>query len=181
MQRAIDAALVLLGDRTGTGARVTATRAKETLAARWEEFGLKAKLWTIPAARMTKTGKEHRVPLSDRAIELLAGLDRSSEYVFPGPAGRAGDDTFRRELVRLGRVDVDPHGFRSTFSTWAAERTRYSYEARELSLAHAVGNAVERSYQRGELLAERRRLMEDRARFCASPAADAENVVAIRG
>jgi integrase len=73
------------------------------------------------------------------------------------------------------------HGFRSTFLTWAAERTRYSYEARELSLAHAVGSAVERSYQRGELLAERRRLMDGWARYCSEPAAGGENVVALRG
>ena len=159
---------------------LTAGRSNEVLGARWDEIDMSLRLWTIPAARM-KGGKEHRVPLSDRAVEIVDQMAavRTGQFVFPGRDGRPGHDTLRRELARLGRDDVNVHGFRSTFATWAAERTSYSYEVREMSLAHTVGNRVERAYQRSEFMEQRRRLMQAWAEFCATPAADSGEVVAI--
>lgn len=148
---------------------LTATRTNETLGALWGEFDLKARTWTVPAARM-KGRREHRVPLSDRAIAVIERMTelRESDYMFPGRAGRLGRDAMFRELARLGQ-DVNAHGFRSSFRDWAAERTAYPSEIAELALAHQVGTAVERAYRRTDLFDRRRRLMEDWATFCSSP------------
>ena len=127
---------------------LTATRLSETTGARWDEIDFDAKLWTIGAERM-KAGAEHRVPLSDRAIELLReqAATRTSKLVFPGRDMRTkyAPSSLRNVLIRLdGAVTV--HGFRSSFKTWAEEQTSASHAAIELSLAHAVGIAVERAY-----------------------------------
>src|SRR5262249_9431187 len=126
-------------------------------------------LWTIPAPRM-KAGKEHRVPLSDRAIEILEEMQevRQSDYVFPGAKSRRplSNMAFLMLLRRMGRGDLTAHGFRSTFSDWCSERTNFPAEVREMALAHVVGDKVEAAYRRGDLFDKRRHLTEEWARFC---------------
>jgi integrase len=119
-----------------------------------------------------KGGREHRVPLSPRALEILHNLPRQSDLVFaPGRNGAVmSDTTLRRNvLCKLGHGDVTVHGFRATFRTWAAERTNFAREVAEQSLAHTVGTAVERAYKRTDLFDQRRRLMEMWSDFCSRP------------
>ena len=131
-----------------------------------------------------KAHKDHRVPLSDRAMEILASLPRESEFIFLGQ--RAGTPvsgpTVLRLLERMGRGDVTLHGFRSTFRNWAAETTAYPNHVVEMALAHQIPDAVEAAYRRGDLFEKRRRLMEDWAEYCGKPVARAAGeVVALRG
>jgi integrase len=119
-----------------------------------------------------KAGKEHRVPLSERAVQLLDNLPREGEFVFIG--GRAGKPLSNMALLELMRgmaPDCVPHGFRSTFRDWAAERTSYPSEVVEMALAHAIESKVEAAYRRGDLFDKRRRLMAEWGTYCASPAA----------
>jgi integrase len=159
--------------RTLEFAILTAARPGEAIGARWDEINIGERLWTIPAAR-TKSGREHRVPLSDAAIvviEQMAAI-RHSEHVFPGRlSGRAIGDTTIFDLLRgMGR-DITAHGFRSSFRDWAGEQTNFAREVAEMALAHAVGDAVERAYRRGDLFQKRRQLMDAWARYCAMPKA----------
>ena len=147
---------------------LTAARAGEVMGATWSEIDLQNKVWTIPASRM-KASREHRVPLSDAAMAVLERMKRRGNYVFPaGHGGRMEKWTAWRLLRRMGR-DVTAHGFRSTFSQWAAEKTEYQFEVREMALAHSVGSNVERAYQRSDLFERRRALMDDWGKFCAQP------------
>ena len=158
---------------------LTGTRTGEVLGAEWSEIDLSDRLWIIPAKRM-KARREHRVPLSDPAVDLLEALPRAGEHVFQGATGSVLEGTALLMVMRrMGKRGTTVHGFRSTFSTWAAERTNYSFEVREMALAHLVGSQVERAYQRSDLFERRRRLMQDWATFCSTPAASGE-VVAIR-
>lgn len=148
---------------------LTATRTSEALGARWDEVDLRQQMWTIPAGRM-KTGREHRVPLSARAVAILKGMAkvRHNELVFPG--AKEGRPVTRMVLLALNRrmgLKATVHGFRSSFRDWAAEQTNFPREAAELALAHAVGDSVERAYQRGDLLEKRRKLMDAWASYCA--------------
>lgn len=164
---------------------LTAGRTGEVLGAQWHEINLAERVWTIPLERM-KGGKEHRVPLSGRAIEILGAMAKLREgdadgYVFPG-AKRAkplSNMAFLMLLRRMGRGDLTAHGFRSTFRDWAAERTNFPRDVAEMALAHTVGDKVEAAYRRGELLEKRRRLADAWAQFCASPAKSG-TVTAIR-
>jgi integrase len=142
---------------------LTASRTGELLGARWEEIN--GDTWTIPGER-TKNGKAHRVPLSDRAVELLSGLPRVGQHIFPGRAGEGmGETTLRKVLKRMGyRTTV--HGFRSTFRDWAAEITAYPNHVVEQALAHAIANGVEAAYRRGDLYEKRSRLMQDWSNYC---------------
>jgi integrase len=159
---------------------LTAARVGEVVGARWEEMDLQAKVWTVPAARM-KAGREHRVPLSARALAILekAREVRTGAHAFPGPGkDRAlSTNAFRALLIRLG-VDVTAHGFRSSFRDWAGEASTFPRELAEAALAHNVGDATERAYRRGDALDKRRKLMDAWAAFCASYAAPA-NVVSL--
>jgi integrase len=150
---------------------LTAARAGEALGATWEETDLANRVWTVPANRI-KAGREHRVPLSDAAVAVLQSVngDNGTGLIFRGPyaGGKIADARLRDLLRDLGRSET-VHGFRSTFSQWAADCTNYSYETREMALAHNVGSQVERSYQRSDLFDRRRRLMDEWARFCAMP------------
>jgi integrase len=151
---------------------LTAARSGETIGAKWSEIDLVAKTWTVPAARM-KAHREHRVPLSNRAIELLRNLprDTTNDFVFTRPHGPGLTHSAMRLLLRrIGHADIAVHGFRSSFSDWAAEQTAYPSHVVEQALAHTINNAVERAYRRGDLFDKRRRLMEDWARFCNTPA-----------
>lgn len=143
---------------------LTAARAGEVVGALWSEIDFSARAWIIPGARM-KSGREHRVPLSDRAIAILETLPRNGELVFPGMR----DDILRRLVRTLGERLATTHGFRSSFRDWAAEQTAYPAEMAELALAHRVGNAVENAYRRSDMLAKRARMMADWSAFCAQP------------
>jgi integrase len=148
---------------------LTATRSGEVLGAKWDEFDLEAKVWTIPAERM-KAGREHRVPLSGRAItiikEMLAG--RQCDYVFPAPTGKKGMSNGALLAVIKGMRGYSayvPHGFRSTFRDWAAETTSYANETLELALAHTIKDKAEAAYRRQDQLEKRAKLMEQWASY----------------
>jgi len=161
---------------------LTAARTGETRFARWSEVDLRAGVWTIRGERM-KGDKEHRVPLSDRALAIVVELPRegASDAVFPGRSngGFINQDAMTDVLAKL-RPDVTVHGFRSTFRDWAAEATSYPNHVVEMALAHAISNGVEAAYRRGDLFEKRRRLMEEWAGFCSSPVVTGE-VVPLRG
>jgi integrase len=157
---------------------LTAARTSEVLRAKWDEVDLNNQIWTIPGSRM-KAGKDHRVPLSDAAIHLLSSLNRSNEFVFPGDrATHISDHLLLQTLRRLG-VATTVHGLRSTFRQWAAEETSTPREIVEMCLAHQVGTAVERAYQRSDLLEKRRQLMQLWATYCSGPVQTAR-VIPIR-
>ena len=140
---------------------LTAVRSGEARGARWDEMDLQAAVWTIPAARM-KAGREHRVPLSGRALDVLDEADgiRDGELVFPSPRGRPlHPGSLNRLLGDLG-IDAVPHGFRSSFRDWAAECTDTPHAVMEAALAHAVRNPVEAAYARSDLFERRRVLMQ---------------------
>jgi integrase len=164
---------------------LTAARTGDTIGAVWDEVNTSDKVWTVPADRM-QAGKEHRVPLSSRALAILRDEHevRSSDYVFPG--GKAGKPlsnmAMTETLRRMERGDITVHGFRSTFRDWAAERTNFPSEVVEMALTHAVGDKVEAAYRRGDLFEKRRRLMAEWASFCNTPAASVrDKVVPMRG
>lgn len=146
---------------------LTACRTSEALGAKWEEIDMINRVWTIPAARM-KNGEEHQVPLSEEALQVLrdTGSRGRSEYVFHGTRSTSmlPDNSLRRLLRKLGE-HCTPHGFRSTFRTWADEKTAFSFELCEISLAHVVGNTTSRAYVRGNQLEKRRPLMNRWAKY----------------
>jgi len=148
---------------------LTAARTAEVLQARWSEIDFDARVWTVPASR-TKAHREHRVPLSLRALELLQGLPRSGDQIFKC-----------WQAAMLGEVPrgVTVHGFRSSFRDWCAEQTNFPREVAEAALGHVVGDSTERAYRRGDVLEKRRRLMEAWAAYCQK-AAPAGEVIEIR-
>lgn len=181
-----------LRTKTATGARalefaiLTAARSGEARGARWGEIDLEAKVWTVPAERMKSSRKEHRVPLSDSAIELLKNLARieGNDLVFPAQRGTnpLSDNTLTKlirdmhtaNVKRGGPGYLDPkegkvascHGCRSCFKDWASEETHAAHEVVEMSLAHTIGNKVEAAYRRGDLFEKRRALMKEWSAFC---------------
>ncbi|MGV7241545.1 tyrosine-type recombinase/integrase [Caballeronia sp. M23-90] len=152
----------------------TAARTNEIIGAQWAEIDLEAKLWTVPAERM-KMKKEHRVPLSGRAVAILKAMEkvRQDDFVFPGLKKDNGlsNMSLLAVLKRMERADLTVHGFRSTFRTWAAETTNFPRELAEKALAHAVRSEVEAAYQRGDLLAKRGKMMDAWASYCAKHSA----------
>jgi integrase len=173
--------------RSGNAARaleftiLTAARSGETIGARWGEIDLATKTWTIPANRM-KAAREHRVPLSARAVEILKAIPREAgnDQIFNGPARAGLSHAAKINLIRrLGYPDVTTHGFRSTFRDWAGETTSFPSDVCEAALAHLRGK-TERAYQRGDLFNKRRRLMDAWAEYCASaPSKTTADVVPI--
>jgi integrase len=174
---------------------LTAARTSETVGARWPEIDLPKRLWTRRPSRM-KGDREHRIPLSDRAVAILEEMAavRQSQFVFPSPVGsgrRLSNMTLLATVHRMngenGNRWVDPtfdpprpivpHGFRSTFRDWASERTGFAHEVCEMALAHVIPNASEAAYRRGDLLEKRRELMAAWANYCAG---DHANVIPIR-
>jgi integrase len=145
-----------------------ASRSGEIRGARWAEINLDAGLWVIPAERM-KAEKEHRVPLSPAAINLLREAPRfaDSELVFPSPRGKELSDMTLTAVLRRMNLDVTQHGFRSSFRDWAAEATNYPREVAEMALAHSIGDKVEAAYRRGDLFEKRRAMMADWAAYCS--------------
>jgi integrase len=149
------------------------TRTSETIGAHRDEIDLGAKIWTVPAERM-KAGKEHRIPLSDRAIEILSSLPQHGKRVFPL------SNMAMLELLRGMRPGTTTHGFRSSFRDWASEQTNFPHEVCEQALAHTISNKVERAYRRGDLFQKRAAMMQVWAAYCGRPPADGK-VLPIRG
>jgi integrase len=176
----IDAFMAKLREQDGTAALalrfaiLTAARTGEVIGAQWSEIDLEGAIWTIPAERM-KAGQEHRVPLSDLALEVLRDIRKlhpgsvQHEFIFPG--GKAHSPLSSMALLmllrRMGRRDLTTHGFRSTFRDWCAEMTGYSNEVAEAALAHTIKDKSEAAYRRGDMMEKRRRLMGDWAAFCS--------------
>jgi integrase len=176
-----------LRQRDSTSARclefliLTAARTGEVLGAQWHEFDLTAKVWTAPAGRM-KSSREHRVPLSERAVEIVRLMQsrRENDFIFAGRNGGLSNASLLAVLRNMGRA-LTAHGFRSTFRDWAAEQTNFPNEVCEMALAHAVGDKVEAAYRRGDLFEKRRRLMQSWSEYCARPSQAAGNVTVLRG
>lgn len=181
----IGAFMVDLRQQAGMGARalefaiLTAARSGEVRGAAWAEIDLDAGVWTVPKERM-KAGKEHRVPLSDAAVQLLRNLPRidGSDLLFPNTKGAELSDMTLTAVLRRMKRDVTAHGFRSTFRDWAGETTAYPREVIEHALAHQLKDKAEAAYARGTLFEKRRRLMADWAKYC-NTVANAGNVTPI--
>jgi integrase len=159
---------------------LTAARAGEATGLKWSEIDINGRVWTVPADRI-KAGRDHRVPLSDEATNILATMREvaTGNLVFPGWVnGRPlALKSLRRVLKTAGGGSATVHGFRSTFRDWASERTNYSRDVAEMALAHAIGDKVEAAYRRGDLFERRKAMMQDWANFvCLVPS---ERVVSI--
>ena len=155
---------------------LTAARSGEIRLATWEEFDLAASVWTVPAARM-KMNREHRVPLCGRAVEILREAERLRDVVasveraglvFPSRRGKVLSDMVFWKLVKQQGLACVPHGFRSSFRDWAAEKTDHPREVIEAALAHVVGNRTEAAYARSDLFERRRLLMDEWAGYLAA-------------
>jgi integrase len=148
---------------------LTAARTSEVVGARWSEIDFNKKIWTVPADRI-KAGREHRVPLSARALTILKSMAAGDQGEFVFPSTKADRPLSNMALLavlkRMKRTEITAHGFRSTFRDWAAERTSYPREVAEMALAHAIGDKVEAAYRRGDLFEKRLRLMEAWAKHC---------------
>ncbi len=155
---------------------LTAARTQEVRLATWGEFNLEKKLWVVPAKRM-KNGKEHRVPLSDEALEILFSMikvdDGSDSYVFPGmKSGKPMSDmTMLNFLKGLGRTET-VHGQRSAFRDWVGDETEYPDSMAEFALSHTIDSKTEAAYRRRRAVEKRRRMMQDWATFCGTLPAD---------
>jgi integrase len=179
--------MVELRKRDGMAARalefaiLTATRSQEVRGATWSEINLADATWTIPGARM-KAGKEHKVPLPPRAVKLLKALPRYADcdIVFPSPTVKVLSDMSLSAVTKRMEVGAVPHGFRSTFRDWAAERTHYPRDVAEMALAHTIGDKVEAAYRRGDLFDKRTKMMADWSKFIDAPPAKGDNVTPIR-
>jgi integrase len=150
---------------------LTAARTSEVLGATWSEVDLDARLWTIPAERM-KAGREHRVPLGNRAVEIIRKMmtTQQNDYIFYGDRrATLSNMSLLMLLRRMGRNDITTHGFRSSFRDWTAEQTDCPSAEAEMALAHSIGNAVEAAYRRGDMLDKRRPLMAQWGNYCAKP------------
>ncbi|EGV19034.1 tyrosine-type recombinase/integrase [Thiocapsa marina] len=159
---------------------LTACRTGEVLGAQWSEVDIESAVWTVPADRM-KAGREHRVPLTEAALDILRALPRieGNPYIFPG--ARAGRPLSNMALLQIMRgmghgvggakSAAVPHGFRSSFRDWCGEVSSYPREVAEAALAHVNGDKTEAAYARGDLFTKRRKLMTDWSSFCTRPPA----------
>ncbi|MCG6116172.1 MAG: site-specific integrase [Mesorhizobium sp.] len=170
--RDVPAVVAEIGELTSVSSRallftiLTAARTSEALLATWDEINLDEKLWTLSADRM-KAGAEHKVPLWAATVDLIAGLPRTSEYLFPSAKAPTLSNMAMLQCLRGVRDDgATVHGFRSSFSTWAREQTDYSPEIIEAALAHQQADKVVAAYARTTYLDRRRELMEAWGRFC---------------
>jgi integrase len=166
---------------------LTATRTNEVLKAEWAEFDLEAQIWTVPATRM-KTRREHRIPLTEPAFDLLRGMPKieGNPFVFAGARyGRPLSNMALLQLMRgMGfgvdgtRGDYVPHGFRSSFRDWSGEVSSFPRDVAEMALAHTIENKVEAAYRRGDLFEKRRKMMDAWASYLQRQA-ESDNVVGI--
>ena len=146
---------------------LTAARAGEVRGMTWDEINFECATWTVPAARM-KMRREHRVPLSDRAIEILREareLGKRGPLVFPGSKGQPLSNMAFTMLLRRLELDGVTHGFRSSFKDWCLSETSSSWAVSEAALAHNLGNSMEAAYARTDLFDRRRVLMDEWAAF----------------
>ena len=173
--------------REGVAARAleflifTAARPSEVAGATWDEIDLDAKVWTVPANR-TKAQREHRKPLTEPAVALLKAVQplqlpldetlRRGAPVFPGRrrARSLLANSMLKALLGMGRDDITPHGFRSSFRDWVSERTGFAGDLAEMQLGHAIESKTEAAYRRNDMLPRRRELMDAWARFCEGSA-----------
>jgi integrase len=159
---------------------LTAARSGEILGMRWSEVDLNRKIWTVPADRM-KAGREHRVPLSSRAIAILRQLEKlkAGEFVFAGRARNKPLSNMAMEMVlrRMKIKSATVHGFRSSFRDWAGNVSNFPREITETALAHVIGDKAEQAYRRSDALEKRRKLMEAWANYCEPK--DTGNVIGI--
>jgi integrase len=156
---------------------LTAARSGEVLGMPWAEVSLGDAVWTVPAHRM-KGGREHRVPLNERALEILEALmplqSDETSFVFPGlKPGRPLSGMALEAVMRRMEVDATPHGFRSSFRDWAGDATTFEREVAEAALAHVIGDRSEQAYRRGDALDKRRLLMDAWKSYCAGNSAPA--------
>lgn len=178
---------VALQQREGTAARaleftlLTAARSGEVRGATWAEIDLDKALWTVPATRM-KAGREHRVPLTEQALQVLRALPRveGSDLVFPGTkkGAKLSDMSLNAVMKRMG-VDAVPHGLRSSFRDWAGERTNFPRDLCEMALAHTIADKSEAAYRRGDMVERRRQMMDAWAKFLSTPVAQGKKVVTL--
>jgi integrase len=161
--------------REGASARalefliLTAARTGEVIGGRAREVDVKSRMWTIPPSR-TKSGREHRVPLSKRALEIVTACGRLAPdaFLFSALDGKPLSNMAMLELLRgMGHADIVVHGFRSSFKDWAAETTGHENIVTEMALAHVVADGAEAAYRRGDLMLKRRTLMDDWADYCS--------------
>lgn len=170
---AIPAFMAQLRQQQGMGAKalqfaiLCAARSGEVRGATWGEIDLDAARWIIPAERM-KAKREHRVPLSAAAIEVLKSLPQGKprSLVFAGDGGKPLSDMTLTAVTRRMKTGAVPHGFRSSFRDWVAEHTAYTRDAAEMALAHSIKSKTEESYWRGDAFDKRRPMMIDWAKFC---------------
>ena len=150
---------------------LTASRSGEVLGAKWPEVDLEAAVWTVPAERM-KAGKEHRVPLTPRAVVIIEALQETkvNDFIFPGERKDAplSSMAFAMLIRRMKVEQYTAHGFRSAFRDWAGDETSFPRELAEAALAHRVGDETERAYRRSDALDRRRKLMVAWMDFCLS-------------
>jgi integrase len=150
---------------------LTAARSGEVLGMQWSEIDLEKKIWTVPANRM-KAGREHRVPLSPRAIAILRQLEKLTlgEFVFPGQARNKPLSNMAMEMVlrRMKIENATVHGFRSSFRDWAGNVSSFPREVAETALAHVIGDKAEQAYRRSDALEKRRKLMDQWAAYCST-------------
>jgi integrase len=161
---------------------LTATRTGEVIGARWTEVDLEGRVWTISADRM-KGSREHRVPLSDAAVEVVRHMraNRQNEYVFPGERrDTLSNMALLMLLRRMGRTEITAHGFRSTFRDWVEEQTDTPRAVAEMALSHSISSAVEAAYRRGDLFEKRRVLMSKWAGYCVTARSTMKTVTAFR-
>jgi integrase len=185
--QSINAFMGQLAAAPGSGARClefviyTACRSAEARGALWSEIDLEAGVWHIPAQRM-KADRDHRIPLSAPATELLKKLPviAGTDLVFPSSKNTPLSDMTLTAVLRRMKVDAVPHGFRSTFATWAQERTGYPSDVRERALAHTVGSKTTGAYERGDQFDKRTQLMADWANFLNITNVPGQKVVALR-
>jgi len=177
--------MVKLRQQNGTAARalefliLTAARTNEVISAESGEINAAEKLWTCPADHM-KRGREHLVPLCDRALELVREVG-GERFLFPNPDGEALSNGAMLQLLdRMGYGHVTAHGFRSSLKQWCAEQTSFESYVSEAALAHAIGDKTEAAYNRSTYLEKRRRLMDAWERFCVGEDAKGDNVRQLR-
>ena len=150
------------------------------MAARWDEIDFAGKVWTVPPSR-TKAAREHRVPLTDRALAIVEEMKagRTGDYVFPGRRlGRPLSGMASEMLLRRIKSAYTAHGFRSSFRDWAGNETQFPRELAEHALAHVIGDKAEQAYRRSDALARRREPMDAWARHCGGAAGN--NVVTFK-
>lgn len=158
---------------------LTAARTGETIGAKFDEFDIEKELWVVPRERM-KAGKAHRVPLTARAVEIVKEMRRrtNGDYLFPGlKKNQPLNDNMMCRLAARMRPGISVHGFRSSFRDFAGDETHFAREIAEAALAHAVGNAAEQAYRRGDALEKRRSLMEAWASYLGQPSAGGAGVL----